>query len=171
MSTLCGDIQALDLPDRSVDAAHTDRVLQHVTDPATVVSEAARVLRPGGVAAFAEPDWDTLVIDHADPRIPATYRRFVTEAVVRNARIGRRIPTLCESAGLAVGGAVPLTAVFRDVHQADQILGFRRVSQRAVAAGYLTNEEATAWLTHLTSQPFFASTTLFATLAHRPVDR
>ncbi len=43
-----GTLEALPLPDASVDAAHLGLVLHHVADPATVLSEAARVVRPGG---------------------------------------------------------------------------------------------------------------------------
>ena len=64
------DVHHLELDDASVDRVHTDRVVQHVEDPAVVVREAARVLAGGGVAAFAEPDWDTLVVDHPTPAFP-----------------------------------------------------------------------------------------------------
>ncbi|MGN6576608.1 MAG: methyltransferase domain-containing protein [Nocardioides sp.] len=160
-----GDIHRLDLADRSVDRVHTDRVLQHVADPGAVVAEVARVLRPGGIAGFAEPDWDTFVIDHSDPEIAAAYRRFITDAVVRNSRIGRQLPALCEAHGLDARRIVPVTAVFRDLAEADRIFGFERVSRRAVVAGYLTDTQAAALLDHLSNEPLFASVTLFLTLA------
>jgi SAM-dependent methyltransferase len=160
-----GDIHRVELADQSVDRVHTDRVLQHVADPPAVIGEVQRVLVRGGVAGFAEPDWDTLVIDYPDSRIPVAYRRFITEQVVRNARIGREIPALCESAGLIVARVVPVTAVFRDVARADQVFGFERVTHRAVASNYLTDDEANAWLSHLQSGQLFASVTLFLTVA------
>jgi SAM-dependent methyltransferase len=46
--------EELDLPDGSVDAAISSLVLCTVTDPAAVVSEVRRVLRPGGRYAFLE---------------------------------------------------------------------------------------------------------------------
>lgn len=163
-----GDIHALDLPDRSIDRVHTDRVLQHVNDPDQVLSEVARVLRPGGIAALAEPDWGTLVIDFPQPATPDAYRTFITDRVVRNARIGRALPNLCERAGLHATRVVPITAVFRDVAEADRIFGFQRVSISAVQAGYLTTAEGDAWLEHLRAKPFFASMSLFVTVAARP---
>lgn len=160
-----GDVHHLDLADRSVDRVHADRVLQHVADPEAVVGEAARVLRPGGLAALAEPDWGTLVVDYQDAGVPDRYRRFVTERVVRNARVGRRLPGYCQRQGLSVLRVIPVTAVFRDVAEADRVFGFQRVTGRAVDAGYLTAAESTAWLEHLRRGPFFASVSIFVTVA------
>jgi ubiquinone/menaquinone biosynthesis C-methylase UbiE len=162
-----GDIHHLDLPDSSIDRAHTDRVLQHVADPSRVLAEVQRVLRPGGRAVFAEPDWDTLVIDFPRPSVAVAYRRFITDRVVRNSRLGRQLPRLADAAGLTVTRIVPITAVFRDANEADTILGFHRVTERAVAAEYLSGSDAKDWLSHLRSAPFFASATLFVVVARR----
>ncbi len=162
-----GDIQQLDVPSGSINRTHTDRVLQHVGDPARALAEVHRVLSPGGLAIFAEPDWDTLVIDFPRPAVAVAYRRFITDRVVRNSRIGRQLPRLADAAGLIVTRIVPVTAVFRDAHEADKILGFHRVTDRAVAAEYLTAADAEEWLAHLASPPFFASATLFVVVARR----
>lgn len=42
------DVHALPLARASADAVSAGEILEHVTDPSTVVSEACRVLRPGG---------------------------------------------------------------------------------------------------------------------------
>jgi ubiquinone/menaquinone biosynthesis C-methylase UbiE len=160
-----GDVHALDIPDASVDRVHTDRVLQHVGDPAAVLREARRVLRAGGSAVFAEPEWDTLVIDYPDLAVPRAYTRFVTERVIRNDAIGRQLTGLATRAGFEVGNVIPITAVFRDVQAADKILGLSRVTTRAAGAGYLTEETAGQWLDHLARQPFFCSLTLFIVTA------
>ncbi|HEX5406117.1 MAG TPA: methyltransferase domain-containing protein [Pseudonocardiaceae bacterium] len=155
------DIHAIDLPDASVDHVHTDRVLQHVADPAAVLAQARRVLRPGGSAVFVEPDWDTLIIDHPDVAVVRAYTRFVTDEVVRNEYIGRQLSGLAIAAGFAVTNVIPITTVFRDVRTADQVLGLGRVTDRAVTSGYLTASEGERFLAHLTTRPFFASATLF----------
>jgi ubiquinone/menaquinone biosynthesis C-methylase UbiE len=155
------DIHVLDLATGSVDRARTDRVLQHVADPRAVLSGARRVLRPGGHVVFAEPDWDTLVIDYPDLAVARAYTRFVADNVVRNACIGRQLAGFATDVGFAVTKVVPITAVFPDFQAADKVLGLRRVTERAVSAEYLTAQAAEQWLDHLATRRFFASATLF----------
>lgn len=49
-----GDIAALPLPDDSVDAAVANMVLHHATDPAAMLREMARIVRPGGTVAICD---------------------------------------------------------------------------------------------------------------------
>ncbi|MFF1905116.1 methyltransferase domain-containing protein [Kitasatospora sp. NPDC058218] len=160
-----GDIHELPLPDHTADRARTDRVLQHVADPARALREIHRVLRPGGRLVMGEPDWDTLAVDHPDSDLSRAYTRYVTDEVVRNARIGRQLPRLATAAGFAVPTVIPITPVFRDARAADRILGLERTTRRATAAGYLTEEGARRWLDHLSTGPFLATVTFYIVVA------
>lgn len=51
-----GDAEALPFPDASFDVVGCQTVLIHVADPARVIAEMIRVLRPGGILIAAEPD-------------------------------------------------------------------------------------------------------------------
>ncbi len=82
-----GDAHALDLADATMDRVYVDRTMQHVDDPAKVLEEVTRVLRPGGGAVFAEPDWQSLLVDHPERELPQAYRQFILDKVIRNARI------------------------------------------------------------------------------------
>ncbi|MEU8870888.1 methyltransferase domain-containing protein [Streptomyces javensis] len=159
------DVHALPLDDASLDRARTDRVLQWVDDPARALAEFHRVLRPGGRLVMAEPDWDTLVVDHPDPALSRAYTRHITERVIRNATIGRRLARLATDAGFRVPEVIPATQVFRDVRAADRVFGFERTTRRAVAAGDFTEAQAAEWLDHLAHGPFFASATLYVVVA------
>ncbi|MFD8597254.1 methyltransferase domain-containing protein [Kitasatospora sp. NPDC059646] len=162
---LVADVQALPVPPCSADRIRTDRLLQHVADVPGVLAEARRVLRPGGRLVMAEPDWDSLAVDHPDLDVARAYTRHVTDRIVRNAVVGRQLPRLAEQAGFAVTSVVPVTSVFREVRAADQVLGLQRNTERAVAAGYLTRRQADGWLDHLERGPFFAAVTLHVVTA------
>lgn len=67
-----GDITQLPLPPDSADAVTLHQVLHYALDPAAVVAEAARVLRPGGVLVvvdFAPHDLEVLRDQHAHRRL------------------------------------------------------------------------------------------------------
>ncbi|GGV86132.1 hypothetical protein GCM10015535_33750 [Streptomyces gelaticus] len=160
-----GDVHQLPLPDHCVDRARTDRVLQHVDDPARALGEARRVLRPGGRLVMGEPDWGTLTVDHPDSGLSRAYTQYVTHEAVRNARIGSQLARLAADAGFSVPGVVPVTPVFRDVRAADGILGLERTARRAADAGYFTEESARRWLDHLSDGPFLAAVTLYIVVA------
>ncbi|MEV0645683.1 methyltransferase domain-containing protein [Phytomonospora sp. NPDC050363] len=165
VEVVIGDVHDLPFGTATVDRVRTDRVLQHVAEPSRALAEARRILRPGGRLVMGEPDWETLAVDHPSPEIARAYTRFVAERVVRNAVIGRRLARLAAGAGFEVALVLPVTSIFRDAGAADEILGFRRVTGRAVEAGYLSAAEGRAFLDHLAAGPFFASLTLFVTVA------
>jgi ubiquinone/menaquinone biosynthesis C-methylase UbiE len=48
--------QKLPLPDGALDAVFANMYLHHVSDPASAISEMARVLRPGGVLVLTDAD-------------------------------------------------------------------------------------------------------------------
>jgi ArsR family transcriptional regulator len=66
------DLEALPIDDASCDAALLVLALGYVADPAVVVAEAARILRPGGILAVAD------VVKHDDE----VFRRRLGQAVL-----------------------------------------------------------------------------------------
>jgi SAM-dependent methyltransferase len=160
-----GDVHELQLEAGSVDRARTDRVLQHVADPAKVLEEARRVLRPGGRLVMGEPDWDSLAIDAVDLGASRAYTRHIADKVVRNGVVGRQLARQAVDAGFDVPAVVPVTSVFRELQAADQVFGFQRNTERAVAAGYLSAAAAEGWLDGLATGPFLATVTLYVVVA------
>lgn len=126
------------------------------------------MLRPGGRIVLAEPDWDTLIIDYPDLLVARAYTRFVTDIVVQNACIGRQLAGMAKRSGFDVAKVIPVTTVFEDVSEADKIFGIYRVTERAVAAGYMEADVARMWIDYLATSPFFASVTLFITIGSIP---
>ncbi|MBO1752064.1 methyltransferase domain-containing protein [Actinotalea sp. BY-33] len=161
-----GDAHDLPLADATVDRVRTDRVLQHVVDPRRAVDEVRRVLRPGGRAVFAEPDWDTLAIAAEEVEASRRFRDHVRDVVVRNGHIGRQLAGHAHAVGLQVTGVDVVPGVFRDLALADTILGIERNVERAIASGHLATE-AREWVAALRQGPFVATLAMFVVTAEK----
>jgi ubiquinone/menaquinone biosynthesis C-methylase UbiE len=101
---------ALDLPfpDGSFDAAGAATVLQHVPDPAGIVREMTRLLRPGGRLAVLEFDHATTFLDSPDRETTRVICDTATEAFVQG-WMGRQLPRLFHQAGLQDVNVEPRT--------------------------------------------------------------
>ncbi|GLL02120.1 hypothetical protein GCM10017581_038620 [Dactylosporangium matsuzakiense] len=155
------DAHALPILDQSVDRARAERVLMHVDDPSRVVEELRRVMTPRGRVVLAEPDWDTLVIDHPNPDLTRAVTLFLATSLIRNADIGRRLPRICVDAGFSLSLVTARTVVHRDFRSADAVWGLERVVAHMVDAGHLGPRTAPDWLHHLRSHEFLGAITIF----------
>jgi SAM-dependent methyltransferase len=142
------DATSLPLDDGAADGCRCERLLQHVEDPAAVVREMARVVRPGGVVLAAEPDWGTLVVDGGDPEIEAALAA-VAMARVRSPAAGRSLRRLMSEAGLAEVEVIARTLVITDLPRAELLLGIDGLVERAVADGVVPPTRAEGWRTGL----------------------
>ncbi|MGF1432249.1 methyltransferase domain-containing protein [Kitasatospora sp. LaBMicrA B282] len=142
---LVADGADLPLPDASVDFVLLRYVLQHVPDPAAVLAEVLRVLRPGGTVACTEVDsaaWGAA--DPAYPELAGVHAKLA--AAQRTAggdrTIGRRLPRLLRAAGFTDVVLRPF-ATTNDDHPTDAFapqLGPQRL-EPLVASGVLTLAE------------------------------
>ena len=143
------DVQALDLPDRAVDGARAERVLQHVERPELAIAEMARVVRPGGAVVAAEPDWGTLVADVGDPAVADEVAAAAARRV-RSALVGRTLRRRLLEAGLADVSVVARTLVITDGARAAMLFDLEGAAARATDDGRLDQGAAAAWLDALT---------------------
>ena len=171
LSFAVADAAALPFEDASFDACRIDRVLQHVADPAPVVREMARVLRPGGVLIAYDNDWETLTVDAPDRR---TTRACLNHWCDRfpSGWIGRRMAPLFLAAGLREVEATPKTLVLRELDVADQLYRFFSTADRLVAEGRLSQADAEGWAQSLREADragrFFSSYTGFLVRGVKP---
>ena len=106
-----GDATDLPLEDGSVSGYRADKVLHNLSEPVAAVVEARRVLRRGGRAVLVGQDWDTLVIDSADPA--ATRAAVHARAdVVPSPRVARQQRNLLLDNGFTDVTVEVWTAVF-----------------------------------------------------------
>jgi ubiquinone/menaquinone biosynthesis C-methylase UbiE len=163
-----GDGHALSFEDATFDRARMDRALQHVAEPAAVLAELLRVLKPGGLLRIGEPDWDSLVVD-GDLEMNRAFNRFVCSTMVRNATVGRQLARLARAAGFEVEEVRTASPVFHDFAQADKIFAFSRNTERAIRAGAIERADGERWLAELRSGDFLAAPLMFLLAARKPL--
>src|SRR5262245_21401936 len=142
-----GDAHALPFADDTFDAARSERVFQHLAEPAVALAEMRRVTRPGGRVVVSEPDWDTLVIDL--PVHIALVRRILaygTDVGTRHGRIGRELPRLFRNAGLADLDVTPAVFYVSDYRLANEGCTLEHRAELARNAGIVSDAEAAAWV-------------------------
>lgn len=99
LRALRADAADLPLPAGSCDAARAERTLQWVRDPARVVAEMGRALRPGGRLVLVDTDWSTLVVETGDDAVATAVRAHVGVERRRPSHVGRRLWGLARAAG------------------------------------------------------------------------
>jgi ubiquinone/menaquinone biosynthesis C-methylase UbiE len=148
------DAHGLPFTNDSFDGARVERALQHVADPARVLSEMARVVRPRGIVIASEPDWGTLTVDGTDRAATRKVLTALCDEHIRNGWMGRQLVGYLTRAGVEPTEVRPTTLVIRSLPVAIDILGLADVA-----------DAATDWFADLqqreNSGSFFASVTAF----------
>ena len=171
----------LPLADRGVDALVCHNVTELLPEPAALIGEACRVLRPGGTAVWSHTDFAGLVIHGADDELTRRVCRAYAEIPQRwmahiDPRAGRRLPGLARRAGLAVA------AFDAHIEVSDRLDGQARrrvdeiadVAARHAAQGRveLTTAQVQAWRAQLedadAAGQFCFAETAFITVAVKP---
>ena len=166
-----GDTTSLDIGDASFDAAIAQTLLSHVPDPAAVVREAARVVRPGGMLGLFDADYASLTFGHPDSARGQAYDAVLSEAIVASPRVMRDMPRILATAGLE--RVATLSSVLAEVGTADYWASAIEMLRRLVpSTGAMTESEMDAWAasqwTDAEAGVFFAACTFYAYIARRP---
>lgn len=153
----------LPFADASLDGCRIERVLQHVEDPAAVVAEVRRVLRPGGFLAVFEPDHTSFRV-HSDAGDD-----FLWKAMrARHKAIGAELPDLLEAHGFTIDDVV--TESSRGFAFDRLPVDAEAVVRRAVIDGKADDAAAWDWLAEQRARTaagtFRASWTKVLVVAH-----
>ena len=139
------DAQHLAFADATFDRCRTDRALMYLKHPELALAEMVRVVRPGGKVVVFDFDWGTTFVDHPDE---STTRKVIQafSDEVQHGWVGRRLPRLCQEAGL-----VEITCVPHVVHIPYAIA--RHLLEGALAtaqaAGTVSAEQLARWWQYL----------------------
>ncbi|MFF7168048.1 MULTISPECIES: methyltransferase [Streptomyces] len=141
-----------------LDAVVCHDVLEFLETPAALISEAARLLRPGGTAVFSHTDYDALIIHGADRELTRAvchgWAEFPEEWMdFSDAWMGRKVASLVRHSPLTVVGmdthvttATELTGFAR--HRIDQISGALR-TRAENGTGPLSAADIDRWVASL----------------------
>jgi arsenite methyltransferase len=140
-----GDACALPFPDASFDVAVSTQVYEYVDDLTTALTEARRVLRPGGRLLVLDTDWDSVVWHSSDPERMRRMLAVWDEHLV-DPYLPRRLGRLLTDAGFAVTrrAAVPiLNAGYDPNTYSANLIAF--VSRFVAGRHGITEADASAW--------------------------
>lgn len=163
-----GDALELPFEDGSVDVLRTERVWQHLDDPAQAAREVARVLAPGGRAAILDTDWATLITEPGDLQVA----RRINDSLIAarpNGLSGRSLRRHLVRAGLRVDPDIGSSAlVFPDTMLRGGSILQQNVSG-AVESGAITAAEGDRFVTEFLAaaerEEAFVAVTMFSVVA------
>ena len=164
-----GDAQAMTFPGASVDAAHAERVFQHLTDPQAALAEMIRVTRPGGRVLVADVDWGMAGLDGSDRELTQRILDHTARAV-RQGWIGRRLNGLFRQAELRDVRVAPIGLLF-DHYDDGARENWRWTAGRAQDAGAVSATEVLAFLADLEERghrgTYFSAITMFIAIGYK----
>jgi SAM-dependent methyltransferase len=166
-----GDAHDLKFASNTFAACWSERVLQHLADPALGIREMVRVTKPGGRLVLFEPDHSTLAIDAADR---ATTRSIVLTLAdsIRSSWIGRALLGLLKVSSLRDVTIIPTPLVSYSLSNTNKLLRLDAAAKAAVERGLITAKESRQWFADLrqrqTDGRFFACLLCFTAVGVKP---
>jgi ubiquinone/menaquinone biosynthesis C-methylase UbiE len=143
------DVSSLPFESDYFDSCRSERVFQHLRNPAQALAEMTRVTKTDGWVVVMDADWGTYSIDTAEVDIERRLARFFAEQMLYNGYAGRQLYGLFKKQGLRdvtfeiCPVAVTHYTLARQIRLAD------RLEQAALAANIITEAELRRWRTGL----------------------
>jgi len=155
------DATRLPLRSGSFDASRSERLFQHLPDPAAALGELLRVTRRDGWVVVLDTDWGTLSLHSPEIEIERRLARVHTDHLLHNGYAGRQIYHLFKRQGVAdLRVAVyPLYAL--ELAQVRVLMVLDEVERKAIDLGIVTQAELRRW--HASLQALEAEGGVFCT--------
>ena len=169
------DATSLPFPDSTFDAATSIQVLEYVPDVFTALSEAYRVLRPGGRLVLVDMDWDTFIVETDDPELMTRVARVWSGHLAHN-HLPRQLSPLLRRAGFWVAGVkgLPMVNIDFDPSRRGYSLLLESIAPYVRGWAGLSSADVDAWVADLHRQAangtFWFSVTQYLFLARKPAE-
>lgn len=164
------DAHSLGFPAASFDVVIAHTLVSHVTEPAAVLREMARVVRPGGTVVVFDGDYESLTYAFPDHDFGRRMDAALVNATFNNPRIMRDLPRLLPDLGLEL--AVAWGDAVAEIGRASYFRSFAEVYVPYVTnAGLLPADAVADWWTaqrqSMQNNTFFACCNYYTYLARR----
>ena len=166
-----GDTRALGIPEGRFDAVVAHTLVSHVQEALSVIKEAGKVVRLGGLIAIFDGDYASMTFALDDPVQSKRYDEALISAVVTSPRVMRQMPRLIQQAGLEMIRVFPY--IMAEVGTGDFWLsGIDSFEKLAPKSGAMTEAQAISWANalHRASDDgvFFGASNYYTYIARRP---
>jgi ubiquinone/menaquinone biosynthesis C-methylase UbiE len=152
------------------DAAVAHTLISHVRDPLTVLTEAARVVSPGGFVAVFDGDYASLTFDCSNPSLGERMEPALQSTIMSSPRVMRELPRLLPQAGLRL--TATQAHVYAEAGSSTFMLNLAETYAPLTATtGQLPAADVDAWLADQRRSAargtFFAACNYYAYIAQR----
>jgi ubiquinone/menaquinone biosynthesis C-methylase UbiE len=166
------DATSLPFADATFDACRSERLFQHLREPAQVLAEMLRVTKSGGWIAVIDTDWGTFSLDSDEVQIERQLSAVRVERVLQNGYAGRQLFRLFRQRQLEDISIEMIPVYVTQYAMARHIGGFDLVEHEALQAGIITQDELERWhasLKHADANGmFFASASVMLVGGRKP---
>jgi ubiquinone/menaquinone biosynthesis C-methylase UbiE len=137
----CADAIELPFESNYFDACRSERLFEHLLDPAKALSEIVRVTKSDGWIVVLDSDWGTFSIDANDSETERRLVRFFSEHIVNNGYSGRQLRRLFKKQGLTNISTQVCGVTFTDYPFTRQIVLMDKSEREALAQGVVKVQE------------------------------
>lgn len=138
------DGTSLPIADATLDGCRIERVLVHLSDPASVLAEVGRVLRPGARVALFEPSPATLSIEGTTALAAAALARSIRDRF-RQPLAGQRLGKWLHDAGFSSVSTRQETRSYNTMEDLTESMSVDAIWQHAIEADLITPVEVRKW--------------------------
>lgn len=134
--------------DATFDVVTMHTLLSHVPDPASILSEARRVLKEAGHLIVFDADHAGTTYSQPSYEVTRRFDHLLTSAIATHPDICRQLPRLLKASGFQLAGhdADVISECGKGNYWLSSVQGFARLIP---SIGALSPEEAEAWLNHM----------------------
>lgn len=163
----------LPFADEHFDICHVDRMFEHLHDPKPLLTEMARVLKPGGQMLWSESDQGTLALDCSQQDTWWTLLRCRNRQFA-NPFAGRQLLRYAHWLGLEDIKVQMFPVIVTDYDLAGYFIQSSELEDQALREGLLTEQDIAAWhedidrLEQESKGSGFGSINVMVVRAHKP---